>query len=140
MKNRRGAPSPQDVHQGGQACTWLKARASQTAGRALNLSAPPTDSPPSTTTASKTASRGKDIQYPERQLLGITDADIDRVEDALLKHLTKRGCVAPPHCVKPPLVSANDAATHWPPHEHHRATQQNRQPDPHRHRDRSEIR
>ena len=32
--------------------------------------------------------RGKTVQYPERQLIGITDADIDRVEDALLKHLT----------------------------------------------------
>lgn len=31
---------------------------------------------------------GKAVQYPERQLIGITDADIDRVEDALLKHLT----------------------------------------------------
>lgn len=31
---------------------------------------------------------GKEVQYPERQLIGITDADIDRVEDALLKHLT----------------------------------------------------
>lgn len=31
---------------------------------------------------------GKEVQYPERQLFGITDADIDRVEDALLKHLT----------------------------------------------------
>ncbi|WP_279499914.1 phage virion morphogenesis protein [Aeromonas veronii] len=30
----------------------------------------------------------KEVQYPERQLIGITDADIDRVEDALLKHLT----------------------------------------------------
>ncbi|WP_324034596.1 phage virion morphogenesis protein [Aeromonas caviae] len=32
--------------------------------------------------------RGKTVQYPERQLIGITDADIDRIEDALLKHLT----------------------------------------------------
>jgi len=32
---------------------------------------------------------GKEVQYPERQLIGITDADIDRVEDALLKHLTR---------------------------------------------------
>ena len=31
---------------------------------------------------------GKEVQYPERQLIGITDADIDRIEDALLKHLT----------------------------------------------------
>ncbi|MGL6399286.1 phage virion morphogenesis protein [Aeromonas veronii] len=31
---------------------------------------------------------GKAVQYPERQLIGITDADIDRVEDAMLKHLT----------------------------------------------------
>lgn len=31
---------------------------------------------------------GKAVQYPERQLIGVTDADIDRVEDALLKHLT----------------------------------------------------
>ncbi|WP_421318841.1 phage virion morphogenesis protein [Aeromonas veronii] len=30
---------------------------------------------------------GKAVQYPERQLIGITDADINRVEDALLKHL-----------------------------------------------------
>ncbi|WP_421352303.1 phage virion morphogenesis protein [Aeromonas sp. 604443] len=34
--------------------------------------------------------RGKTVQYPERQLIGITDADIDRVEDLLLKHLTQR--------------------------------------------------
>ncbi|MFM5604243.1 phage virion morphogenesis protein [Aeromonas caviae] len=32
--------------------------------------------------------RGKTVQYPMRQLIGITDADIDRIEDALLKHLT----------------------------------------------------
>lgn len=32
--------------------------------------------------------RGKTVQYPERQLIGITDADIDRIEDALFKHLT----------------------------------------------------
>ncbi len=31
---------------------------------------------------------GKEVQYPERQLIGITDVDIDRVEDALLKHLS----------------------------------------------------
>lgn len=34
--------------------------------------------------------RGKTVQYPERQLIGITDADIDRVEDQLLKHLTQQ--------------------------------------------------
>ncbi|PTT44879.1 phage virion morphogenesis protein [Aeromonas sp. HMWF016] len=32
---------------------------------------------------------GKEVQYPERQLIGITDADIDRIEDRLLQHLTK---------------------------------------------------
>lgn len=32
--------------------------------------------------------RGKTVQYPMRQLIGITDADIDRIEDALLKHFT----------------------------------------------------
>lgn len=31
---------------------------------------------------------GKEVQYPERQLIGITDADIDRIEDRLLKSLT----------------------------------------------------
>ena len=31
---------------------------------------------------------GKELQYPERQLIGITDADIDRIEDSLLKSLT----------------------------------------------------
>lgn len=30
---------------------------------------------------------GKLVQYPERQLIGITDADIDRIEDRLLKSL-----------------------------------------------------
>lgn len=32
---------------------------------------------------------GKEVQYPERQLIGITDADIDRIEDRLLQHLTR---------------------------------------------------
>ncbi|MFQ2218382.1 phage virion morphogenesis protein [Aeromonas enteropelogenes] len=31
---------------------------------------------------------GKEVQYPERKLIGITDADIDRIEDRLLKSLT----------------------------------------------------
>ncbi|MGY3922491.1 phage virion morphogenesis protein [Aeromonas jandaei] len=31
---------------------------------------------------------GKEVQYPERNLIGITDADIDRIEDSLLKSLT----------------------------------------------------
>ncbi|MFQ2222449.1 phage virion morphogenesis protein [Aeromonas enteropelogenes] len=31
---------------------------------------------------------GKEVQYPERQLIGITDTDIDRIEDRLLKSLT----------------------------------------------------
>lgn len=31
---------------------------------------------------------GKEVQYPERKLIGITDADIDRIEDRLFKSLT----------------------------------------------------
>ncbi|WP_421212568.1 phage virion morphogenesis protein [Aeromonas sp. 600479] len=32
---------------------------------------------------------GKEVQYPERQLFGITETDINRVEDSLLSHLIK---------------------------------------------------
>jgi phage virion morphogenesis protein len=32
--------------------------------------------------------RGKTVPYPERQLIGITETDIDRVEDLLLKQLS----------------------------------------------------
>lgn len=31
--------------------------------------------------------KGNPVKYPARELIGITDADINRVEDALLKHL-----------------------------------------------------
>lgn len=34
-------------------------------------------------------SKGQDIQYPERPLLGMDAKDIDKVEDLLLTHLTK---------------------------------------------------
>ncbi|MFK0666572.1 phage virion morphogenesis protein [Aeromonas salmonicida] len=34
-------------------------------------------------------SKGQDIQYPERPLLGIDAKDVDKIEDLLLTHLTK---------------------------------------------------
>lgn len=53
----------------------------------LNSLAAPTGSPPSIAWL-RDKINGKDVQYPERQLIGITDADIDRIEDRLIKSLT----------------------------------------------------
>lgn len=32
---------------------------------------------------------GPEVQYPERQLLGLTDADIEAISDATIKHLAR---------------------------------------------------